>query len=154
MRYMLRKQIYFAVISFVVLCVGLSVAHFVFGFSISFGLQQSPVAQPSTTISSDSKPSFWLSAFIVTISLTMIVVGSCLFYLSWFKGNKVRENLEKTRELAQQGELISLRHNYSNINTTAYLWFMRFFSPIIIFIGLILFAVVLNGFREVVFSCC
>jgi hypothetical protein len=152
---MLRRQAYFAIISFVVLCVGLAVAHFAFGISFTPAHQQTPVVQPSTNLPSDSiPPPFWFRVFIFIFSLTMTIGGSMLFYMSWFNSIKARENLEHMREFARQGKLISLRHDYTNMNITAYLWFARLFSPFLIFLGFALLLSVVNGFHEVVFRCC
>ncbi len=147
---MLRKQAYFAGISFIILCVAISIAHFVFGLSIL------PIDQPLSPLSptTNIKPSFLFDLFLLVVSLVMLIGGVYFSYFVWFQGDKVRENLEHTRELAQQGKVISLRHDYSRINITAYLWFMRFFSPMIVFLGLVLFLVTLNDFQEVVFICC
>jgi hypothetical protein len=139
MRNILRKQAYFAVISFIVLCVGLSITQFVFGFSISPAPQQSPVGAPSAIPPSASKTPFGFNIFLLIVALVMLVGGSYLSYFSWFRSDKARANLERIRELAQQGQIISLRHDYSQINTTAYVWFVRFLSPIMALFGLILF---------------
>ena len=146
MRNMLQKQFYFAVISFIVLCVGLSIAQFVFGFSISPPHLQSPVAQSSTTLPNDSKPPFWFSIFSLIISLVILIEGTYLSYFSWFKSDKLRANLEHARELAQQGQLLSLRHDYSQINIAANIWWVRFLSPIMVLIGLILLSVAVSSF--------
>lgn len=146
MRNMLQKQAYFAVISFIVLCVGLSIAQFVFGFSISPAHVQPPVVQSSATSPSDSKSPVWFSIFLLIVSLVILFVGAYLAYFSWFKSDKLRANLEHARQLAQQGQMISLRHDYSQINITANIWWSRLLSPIMVLLGLILLLVAISSF--------
>ena len=147
---MLRKQVYFAVATFIILCVTISIAYFVFGFSLSPA--DRPISPQSST--ANTRPSFLFELFFLIISLVMLLGGTYSSYFVWFQSDKVRVNLERTRELAQKGELVSLWHDYSNINTEVYIWFMRLFSPLIVFLGFIFFSLVINSFQKVVFSCC
>ena len=137
---MLRKQAYFAVISFVVLGVGLSIAYFVFGFSF-LPTPQPPVAQPVET-----KPPFLLALFLLVMSLTILVLGLFIFYVSWFYDpDKIQANIQSTSEQLRQRNF-RLRHDFTNINSNVFLWQVRFLSPVMVLVGLLLVFVTAKAF--------
>jgi hypothetical protein len=145
MRDVLRKQAFFAVITFIVLFVGLLITQFFFAFSIYSAFFHSPFERPPEPFSSGSKIPVGLSEFLLVVSQTLLIGGALLAYFSWFDTDRARENLKRLRELSRQGKFISLRHDYSQLNIEAYSWFVRLFSPTVVIFGMILFYIAVSS---------
>jgi len=137
---MFRKQAYFAVISFIILCVAISFAHFALGISFS------PAAQSSKIPPIESKPPFAFALFLLILSLVILITALFLFYTSWFQdADKIRTNIQHTSEQLRLRNF-RLRHDFTNINSNAFLWQVRFLSPIMVLLGLVLLLAALNAF--------
>jgi hypothetical protein len=137
---MFRRQAYFAVISFIVLCAAISFAHYALGISFS------PAIQPSTIQPIESKPPFWFALFLLILSLFILITALFIFYISWFQdADKIRANIQYVSEQMRLSNF-HLRHDYTNINSNAFLRQVRFLSPIMVLLGLVLLLAALNAF--------